>query len=58
MSELALRLIEECKKTKSKKLDLGKCGLTEVPVEVGELVWLEELNFSNKWERFYFGSGR
>ena len=34
MSELALRLIEECKKTKSKTLDLGNCGLTEVPEEM------------------------
>lgn len=51
MSELALRRIEECKKTKSKSLDLGNCGLTEVPEEVGELVWLEEMYLSN-------GSGR
>lgn len=31
MSELALRLIEENKKTKAKSLDLGNCGLIEVP---------------------------
>jgi hypothetical protein len=30
MSELALRLIAENKKTKAKSLDLGNCGLTEV----------------------------
>ncbi len=47
MSELALRLIEECKKTKAKSLDLGHCGLTEVPESVRELIWLEELNFAN-----------
>jgi internalin A len=35
MSELALKLIAENKKTKSKSLDLGNCGLTEVPEEVG-----------------------
>ncbi len=34
MSELALRLIEENKKTKAKSLDLGNCGLTEVPEEM------------------------
>ena len=54
MSELALRLIEENKKTKAKSLDLGNCGLTEVPEEVGELVWLEELILSNKWTQFNF----
>ncbi len=38
MSELALRLIEENKKTRAPFLDLGNCGLTEVPTEIGELV--------------------
>lgn len=47
MSELALRRIAENKKTKAQSLDLGNCGLTEVPKEVGELVWLEELTFNN-----------
>ena len=46
MSELALRLIEENKKTRAPFLVLGNCGLTEVPAEIGELVWLEELSFS------------
>lgn len=46
MSELALRLIEENKKTRATFLDLGNCGLTEVPEEIGELVWLEELSFT------------
>ena len=45
MSELALRLIEENKKTRANFLDLGNCGLIEVPTEIGELVWLEELSF-------------
>jgi len=49
MSELALRLIEENKKTRATFLDLGNCGLTEVPVEIGELVWLEGLSFSLFW---------
>ena len=47
MSELALQRIAENKKTKDKCLDLGNCGLTQVPEEIGELVWLEELNFTN-----------
>lgn len=51
MSELALRLIEENKKTRATFLDLGNCGLTEVPEEIRELVWLEELSFAPyRWE--------
>ncbi len=51
MSELALKLIAENKAKHARGedarvLDLGNCGLTEVPEEVGELVWLEELNLS------------
>jgi hypothetical protein len=49
MSELALRLIEENKRTRATFLDLGNCGLTEVPEEIGELVWLEALSFSKWW---------
>src|SRR5271157_3910111 len=37
----ALQLIAENKRTRATFLDLGKCGLSEVPAEVGELVWLE-----------------
>ena len=48
MSELALKLIREAKETKAKKLDLGNCGLTELPEELFELVWLEELYLSKK----------
>ncbi len=49
MSELALRLIAENKKTRATFLDLGNCGLTEVPDEIGELVWLEGLSFASHW---------
>ncbi|PPK68662.1 TIR domain-containing protein [Methylobacter tundripaludum] len=49
MSELALRLIAENKKTRATFLDLGNCGLTEVPDEIGELVWLEGLSFAGEW---------
>ena len=51
MSELALRLIAENKKTKNPILDLGNCGLTEFPMEVLECTHLEELNFkTNYWD--------
>lgn len=51
MSELALRLIAENKKTRATFLDLGNCGLTEVPDEIGELVWLEGLSFApSQWD--------
>ena len=52
MSELALELIEKNKQTRSPVLDLGNCGLTEVPEEIGELVWLEALSFAGLWETF------
>ena len=46
MSELARQLIAENKRTKATFLDLGNCGLTELPAEIGELVWLEGLSFA------------
>ena len=54
MSELALQLIRENKQKHARGedasfLDLGNCGLTEVPEEIGELVWLETLSFSSEW---------
>ncbi len=50
MSELAQKLIAENKAKHARGedarvLDLGNCGLIEVPEEVGELVWLEEVSF-------------
>ncbi|MFM9951970.1 MAG: leucine-rich repeat domain-containing protein [Saprospiraceae bacterium] len=53
MSELALQLIAENKKTKAKTLDLGNCGLTEVPEEALECVWIEELVLSYNWLEYY-----
>lgn len=46
MSDLALRLIEENKRTKSPFLDLGNCGLVnELPSQLLECrAWLTELN--------------
>lgn len=43
MSKLALELIQHAKETGAKTLDLGNCGLTELPDSVFELVELEEL---------------
>ena len=34
MSALALQRIRECKETRSTRLDLGNCGLTELPDEL------------------------
>jgi hypothetical protein len=47
MSELALQLIAENKKTRATRLDLGNCGLTELPPEALECVWVEELILSD-----------
>ncbi|MFK8005820.1 MAG: COR domain-containing protein, partial [Saprospiraceae bacterium] len=49
MSELALELIEKEKIERTGKLDLGYCGLTELPKELFELVWLEELSLCNRY---------
>ncbi len=46
MSDLAKKHIAENKHTRATFLDLGNCGLTEVPAEVGELVWLEGLSLA------------
>jgi hypothetical protein len=47
MSALALKIINEAKEQRRTKLNLGNCGLTELPDELFELTWLEELNLSN-----------
>src|SRR4051794_2096315 len=50
MSELALQLIEESKRTKATYLDLGSCGFrNELPEELFECVWLEGLNLSSDY---------
>ncbi|MGA0555578.1 leucine-rich repeat domain-containing protein [Larkinella sp. VNQ87] len=57
MSDRALQLIEENKRTKTAFLDLGNCRLTKLPAELLECEWLEELNLGdwywnsnqNKW---------
>lgn len=52
MSELALKLIREAKETRATRLDLGNCGLRELPDELFELTWLEELILSNEWNEY------
>jgi len=47
MSELALQLIEKEKQKKTGKLDLGNCGLTEIPKELLDLHWLKELTLGD-----------
>ena len=49
MSKLALKLIAENKKTRATYLDLGNCGLSELPPALGKLVWLECLILSSNW---------
>src|SRR4051794_39676437 len=49
MSDLALQLIAENKRSRAASPDVGNYGLTEVPAEVGELVWLEFLSFASEW---------
>ena len=48
----AQRLIKKEKEEKTGKLDLGNCGLTEIPEEVFDLKWLEELSFCNRRYNF------
>ncbi|CAG1770729.1 Internalin H [uncultured bacterium] len=55
MSELALKLIAENKKTLATFLDLSHCGLTKIPEEISELVWLEELSLSQYlWNKSFW----
>lgn len=54
MSELALKLIKEAKEKRLTRLDLGNCGLTELPDELFELVWLEELMIGYESRVFNF----
>lgn len=48
MTELAQQLMEREKRERSGYLELGNCGLTEVP-DLSEMDWLETLIVSNKW---------
>lgn len=52
MSELALRLIAENPKTRNLHLDLGNCGLSELPEELFECTWLESLILGDRGFRW------
>lgn len=54
MSKLAQKIIAENKKTKATTLDLGNCGLTELPLEALDCVWVEELILSSDWDKYDF----
>jgi internalin A len=54
MSNLALQRIREAKEQRLTRLDIGNCGLTEIPDEVFELTWLEELILSGQWWEYSF----
>jgi internalin A len=49
MSDLARQLIAENKRSKATFLDLGDCGLTHIPDEIGELTWLVSLSLAGTW---------
>ena len=49
MSELALELIREAREKGLHRLDLGNCELAEIPNQLFELVWLEELILGDQW---------
>ena len=52
MSDLALQRIAENKRSRAPFLYLGDCALSEVPAEVGELVWLESLSLASRWSKW------
>lgn len=51
---VAVSLIEECLKDKSKKLNLGNCGLSDLELipELFECTHIEELILSNEWAEY------
>ena len=56
MSNLAQQRIREAKEKKLTRLDISNCDLTEIPEEVFELTWLEELNLSGMKYLTYDGT--
>lgn len=50
MSKLAQRLINKEIRLKTGSLNIGKCGLTEWPKALFDLVWLEELIVSDSYD--------
>jgi internalin A len=49
MSKLAQGLIAENMSSKATFLDLGNCGLHELPAKVSDLLWLEHLLLASEW---------
>lgn len=49
MNDLVKQILEDNKKTKNPYLDLGRCGLTEIPKEVFSYNWIETLILSNSY---------
>lgn len=47
MSKFALRLIRKAKETRAARIDLGNCGLTEMPDELFKVETLRYLSFNN-----------
>jgi internalin A len=45
----ALQIIHRAKETGATRIDLGNCELNELPNELFELTWLEELILSEEW---------
>ena len=50
MSASALQLIQKEKEAKTGFLDLGNCGLTQLPNELFDCVWLEALNLGDYYD--------
>ncbi|HFA49533.1 MAG TPA: hypothetical protein ENJ95_11015, partial [Bacteroidetes bacterium] len=45
MTVKAKKRIQEAMEKKATSLDLSRCGLKEIPKEIGEMTWLTELDF-------------
>ena len=57
MSQLALQLIQKEKTERTGQLDLGNCGLTQLPEELFDCVWLESLIVSNEYYDYKKSNG-
>jgi len=49
MSDLARERIAQNKRTKATYVDLGNCGLTVLPDEFRDLVWLQFMSLASSW---------
>src|SRR5205823_4265762 len=55
---LAIGRIAENRRSRAAFLDLGNCGIIELPSELGELTWLESLSIAGSWHDWDDGSWR